>query len=138
MIVVSFLMFVLALVIGAVAAASLTGVLPRNRWAGVRTAESMRDDETFVMANKVAGPTNAAAALLLLVGGAAGLLLTGVFAIVALLACLIAAFVTAGIGGSIGARAAAAAPVEAAPGEEAGGCGHSCISCSLKDSCAPS
>jgi uncharacterized membrane protein len=132
-IVVSLLLFVLALVVGSVAAASLTGKLPRNRWAGVRTAESMRDDETFTMANKVAGPTTAAAALLLLVGGAAGLMLTGVFSVVAVLACLIAAFVTAGVGGSIGARAAAAKPVD-----EAGGCGHSCISCSLKDACAPS
>nr|WP_296776970.1 SdpI family protein [Rhodococcus sp. (in: high G+C Gram-positive bacteria)] len=134
MIVVSILLFVLALVVGSVAAMSLTGKLPRNRWAGVRTAESMRDDETFTMANKVAGPTNAAAALLLLVGGAAGLMLTGVFSVVAVVVCLVAAFVTAGIGGSIGARAAAAAK----PAEEAGGCGHSCISCSLKDACAPS
>lgn len=126
-------MFVLALVVGAVAAASLTGKLPRNRWAGVRTAESMRDDATFTMANKVAAPTSAAAALLLLVGGAAGLMLSGAFAVVAVIACVVAAFVTAGVGGSIGARAAASAPVE-----ETGDCGHSCISCSLKDACAPS
>jgi uncharacterized membrane protein len=132
-IVVSILLFVLALVVGLVAAASLAGKLPRNRWAGVRTTESMRDDETFVMANRVAGPTNAAAALLLFIGGAAAVLLTGAFAVVAVVACLIAAFVTAGVGGSIGARAAAVAPVP-----ETGGCGHSCISCSLKDACAPS
>lgn len=126
-------MFVLALVVGSVAAASLAGKLPRNRWAGVRTTESMRDDDTFVMANKVAAPTNAAAAFLVLIGGAAALMLTGAFAIIAVAACLIAAFVTAGVGGSIGARAAAAVPAEAT-----GGCGHSCISCSLKDACAPS
>lgn len=132
-IVVSILMFVLAIVVGSVAAASVAGKLPRNRWAGVRTPESMRDDDTFVMANKVAGPTNAAAALLLLIGGAAAVMLTGAFAIVAVIACVIAAVLTAGVGGSIGARAAAAKPVE-----ETGGCGHSCISCSLKDACAPS
>ncbi|OZF03619.1 SdpI family protein [Rhodococcoides fascians] len=133
MIVVSILMFVLALVVGSVAAASLAGKLPRNRWAGVRTAESMRDDETFVMANKVAGPTTAASALLLLIGGAAALMLGGAFSIIAVVVCLLAAFVTAGVGGSIGARAAAAKPTS-----ETGGCGHSCISCSLKDACAPS
>lgn len=132
-IVVSILMFVLALVVGVVAALSLTGRLPRNRWAGVRTAESMRDEDTFVMANRVAGPTTAAAALLLLIGGAAALMLSGAFAVVAVVACLVASIVTAGVGGSIGARAAAAAPVE-----EADGCGHSCISCSLKDACQPS
>lgn len=126
-------MFVLALVVGSVAVASLAGKLPRNRWAGVRTAESLRDDDTFILANKVAGPTNAAAALLLLIGGAAAVMLSGAFAVVAVMACVIAAFVTAGFGGSIGARAAAAKPVE-----ETGGCGHSCISCSLKDACAPS
>ncbi|MGA9870336.1 MAG: SdpI family protein, partial [Rhodococcus sp. (in: high G+C Gram-positive bacteria)] len=70
MIVVSIVMFVLAVVVGAVAAASLSGRLPRNRWAGVRTAESMRDDETFALANKVAGPTTAASAVLLGIGGA--------------------------------------------------------------------
>ncbi|MET4047413.1 putative membrane protein [Rhodococcus sp. UYP5] len=132
--IVSVVMFVLALVVGAVATASLLGRLPRNRWAGVRTPESMRDDETFVMANRVAGPTNAAAALLLLIGGAASLMLSGAFAVVAVVACVLAAFVTAGIGGSIGARAAAAAPVPVAED----GCGHSCISCTLKDACQPS
>ncbi len=126
-------MFVLALVVGAVAVMSLTGKLPRNRWAGVRTAESMRDDAAFTTANKVAAPTSAAAALLLLIGGAAGLMLSGAFAIIAAAACVVAAFVTAAVGGSIGARTAAALPVE-----EADGCGHSCISCSLKDACAPS
>ncbi len=132
--IVSVVMFVLALVVGAVAVASLLGRLPRNRWAGVRTPESMRDDETFVMANRVAGPTNAAAALLLLIGGAAGLMLSGAFSVVAVVVCVLAALVTAGIGGSIGARAAAAAPVPVAED----GCGHACISCTLKDACQPS
>lgn len=126
-------MFVLALVVGSVAASALAGKLPRNRWAGVRTAESMRDDDTFVLANKIAAPTTAAAALLLFIGAAAALMLTGAFAVVAVVVCIIAAFVTAGVGGSVGARAAAAKPVE-----EVGGCGHACISCSLKDACAPS
>ncbi|MFT7023539.1 MAG: hypothetical protein ACJA07_002639 [Rhodococcus sp. (in: high G+C Gram-positive bacteria)] len=133
MIVVSILMFVLALVVGVVSALSLVGRLPRNRWAGVRTADSMRDDATFVTANKVAGPTTAAAAVLLLVGGAAGVALTGAAAVVAVIASAIAALVTAGAGGSIGARVAAATPAE-----DVGGCGHSCISCSLKDACQPS
>ena len=54
--------------------------------------------------------------------------------IVAVVVALVAALFIAAAGGSIGARAAAAVPKPA----EADGCGHSCISCSLKDACQPS
>lgn len=134
MLIVSIVMFVLALVVGIVAVASLAGRLPRNRFAGVRTAEAMRDDETFVLANRVAGPTTAAAALVLAIGGFGGLALGGVIGIAAVVVALAAAMFIAAAGGSIGARAAAAAPVPAAED----GCGHACTSCSLKDACQPS
>lgn len=130
---VSVVMFVLAVVVGTVAVMSLLGTLPRNRYAGVRTADSMRDDATFAMANRVAGPATAAAALILVVGGIAALVFAGALSIIAVLVTVVAAVLTAAAGGSIGARAAAAS----AP-EEVGGCGHSCISCSLKDACQPS
>ena len=55
------------------------------------------------------------------------------FGVVAAVLTTVAALVTAAYGGAMGTRAAAAVPVE-----ETGGCGHSCISCSLKDACQPS
>lgn len=133
-VIVSVVLFVLALVVGAVAALSLLGRLPRNRFAGVRSPEAMRDDETFVLANRVAGPTTAASALVLAIGGVAALALNGIAAVVGVVVALAAALFIAAAGGSIGARAAAAVPAPA----EADGCGQSCISCSLKDACQPS
>jgi uncharacterized membrane protein len=133
-VIVSVVLFVLALVVGAVAVASLLGRLPRNRFAGVRTAEAMRDDETFTLANRVAGPTTAASALVLAIGAVAALALSGIAAIVGVVVALVAALFIAAAGGTIGARAAAAVP----PPAEADGCGSSCISCSLKDACQPS
>lgn len=132
-VIVSVVLFVLAVVVGTVAVASLLGRLPRNRFAGVRTAEAMRDDESFVLANRVAGPTTAASALVLAIGGTAALALSGVLAMVAVAVSVVAAALISAAGGSIGARAAAAT----APAEEQG-CGQSCISCSLKDACQPS
>ena len=133
-VIVSVVLFVLALVVGAVAAMSLLGRLPRNRFAGVRTTEAMRDDETFTLANRVAGPTTAASALVLAIGAVAALALSGIAAVVGVVVALVAALFIAAAGGSIGARAAAAVP----PPAEADGCGSSCISCSLKDACQPS
>ena len=133
-VIVAVVLFVLALVVGAVAALSLLGRLPRNRFAGVRTADAMRDEEAFVLANRVAGPTTAASALVLALGAVAAVALSGVSALVAVVVALAAALFIAAAGGSIGARAAAAVPKPA----EADGCGQSCISCSLKDACQPS
>lgn len=132
MFIVAVVLFVLALAVGVVAVASLSGRLPRNRWAGVRTPASMRNDATFALANKVAGPTMLAAAGLLAIGGVGALLLDTLPGMIGVVVALVAAVVTAGTGGSIGARAAAAA----AP--EVGGCGHSCAACSLKGVCQPS
>ncbi|MEV0946940.1 SdpI family protein [Rhodococcus sp. NPDC049939] len=133
MLIVSILLFVLAVAVSGVAVAGLTERLPRNRWAGVRTPETLRDDQTFVLANKVAGPTLLASAGLLVIGGVAGILIGGAVGIGALLASVVAAGLTAASGGSIAARAAAAMP---AP--DTGACGSSCGACSLKDACQPS
>ena len=122
-----------AVALGTVAFLGLGGRLKRNSVAGVRTEASMRSDETFAVANKVAGPTTAAAAVLLLIGAVATMAPGGVFGVVAAVLATVAALVTAAYGGAMGTRAAAAVPVE-----ETGGCGHSCISCSLKDACQPS
>ncbi|MEE2035071.1 SdpI family protein, partial [Rhodococcus chondri] len=120
-----------ALVVGAVGVAALTGRLGRNRWAGVRTAESLRDDTTFTLANKVAAPSMLGAAALLALGGIAALTLPTVAGVIALAVTVVAALVTAGAGGSIGARVAAATK----PAED--GCGTSCGACSLRGACEP-
>lgn len=131
MLIVAVVLFVLALAVAAVGVAGLVGKLPRNRWAGIRTAEAMRDDDAFRLANKVAAPTMIAAGLLIAIGGAAVLALDGAFAVVALVVAVIAALFTAGAGASLATKAAAAVP-------ETGGCGHACTSCSLRDACLPS
>ncbi|WP_072691568.1 SdpI family protein, partial [Rhodococcus marinonascens] len=111
----------------------LTERLPRNRWAGVRTSETMRDDQSFALANKVAGPTLLGAAGLLAIGGIGGILIGGAVGIGALLVSVVAAALTAATGGTLGTRAAAAVP---APDTDA--CGSSCGACSLKGACQPS
>ncbi|QCQ93009.1 SdpI family protein [Rhodococcus sp. SGAir0479] len=130
MVIVAVVLFVAAVAIGALGVAGLTGRLGRNRWAGVRTPESLRDDETFALANKVAAPTMLAAAGVLVIGGLAGVLLDGVLPVAAAIVAVVAAFLLTAAGGTLGSRAAAAVP-------ETSGCGTSCGACSLKGACEP-
>ncbi|NLE81020.1 MAG: SdpI family protein [Rhodococcus sp.] len=133
MLIVSVVLLVLAVVLGGVAVAGFTERLPRNRWAGVRTPETMRDDETFALANKVAAPTVMASAVLLVIGSVAATLVDGALGLAAVGVSIVAAVITTAMGGVLGARTAAAMP---AP--DTGGCGSSCGACSLKDACQPS
>ncbi|MGC0366717.1 hypothetical protein ABH922_004701 [Rhodococcus sp. 27YEA15] len=110
MIVVAVVLFVLALAVGGVAVAGLIGKLPRNRWAGVRTEDSLRSEETFALANKVAAPTMLAASGVLVIGGVAALALGGLLGVAVAIIAVVAAVLTAGVGGSIGARAARCPP----------------------------
>ncbi len=130
--IVACLLFVLAVAVGAVGVAALTGKLSRNRWAGVRTADSLRDDEAFALTNKVAAPSMLGAAVLLAVGGVASLTLPVVGGVIAVIVTVVAAALTAGAGGSIAARVAAATKPA-----ESEGCGSSCGACSLKGMCEP-
>ncbi|OYD67370.1 SdpI family protein [Rhodococcus sp. OK302] len=164
MVIVAVVLFVLALAVGGVAVAGLIGKLPRNRWAGVRTPDTLRSEESFALANKVAGPTMAAAAGLLVIGGIAALTMNVAMGLGIALVAVVAALFTAGSGGAIGARAAAAMPepsgcgndcncghtdsatadqtpvakAEASAKEAASECGESsCGACSLKGACLP-
>ncbi|WP_430334882.1 SdpI family protein [Rhodococcus sp. ACT016] len=130
MVIVAVVLFIVAVALGAVGIAGLTGRLERNRWAGVRTPQSLRDDETFALANKVAAPTLLAAAGVLVIGGVAAILLDGALPIVAVIVAVVAAFFVAGAGGTLGSKAAGALP-------ETSGCGTSCGACSLKGACEP-
>lgn len=132
MLVVAVLLFAAALYFGAVGVLALAGRLRRNRFSGVRTPETLRSEEAFTLANKVAAPTVIAGAALFAAGGAATLLVDGWLAIAAAVVVLVAAFLTAGAGASLGIRAAAALPEP-----EQGACGNSCGGCSLRDACAP-
>lgn len=157
MIVVAVVLFVLALAVGGVAVAGLIGKLPRNRWAGIRTPDTLRSEESFALANKVAGPTMAAAAGLLVLGGIGALTMSTAMGLGIALVAVVGAVFTAGFGGSIGARAAAALPEQSGCGNDCN-CGHteepaaetpdakanaadcgtgSCGACSLKDACQP-
>ncbi|MBJ8347672.1 SdpI family protein [Antrihabitans sp. YC2-6] len=131
MLVVASLFVVLAVVAAVVGVAGLAGRLPRNRWVGIRTEDTLRDDAAFALANKVAAPTTIGAGLILFIGGIAALTFSTVAGIVAVVVTGVAAIAIAGIGGSIATRAAAVK-------EPAGGCGQACGGCSLKDACEPS
>jgi hypothetical protein len=161
-IVVAVVLFVLALAVGGVAVSGLIGKLPRNRWAGIRTPDTLRSEESFALANKVAGPTMAAAAGLLVLGGIAALTMSTAMGLGIALVAVVGAVFTAGFGGSIGARAAAALPEQSGCGNDCN-CGHteeparaepaaetpeakanaadcgtgSCGACALKDACQP-
>lgn len=124
------LLLVLAVYLGALSAAALLGKLPRNRWVGIRTEATLRDDDTFRVANQVAAPTQIAAAAALLLGGLASFKLDGVAGVIVIVVAIIAGLALMVIGASTGIRTAAAMP---AP--DTGACGNSCGACSLSDSC---
>ena len=108
MIVPAVILILLGLVLIVVAVASWRGRLPRNILAGVRTPTTMRSDQAFKVANKVAAPLTAAGGGVLMLGGVLAALLGKSSAGPALIAC---ALVCAGLcgGGAIkGVRAARA------------------------------
>lgn len=130
MVIVAVVLFLAAVALAAVGTAGLTGRLERNRWAGVRTPQSLRDDETFALANKVAAPSMLGAAAVLVIGGIATLILPTVAGVIATVVVLGAALFTVAAGGTLGSKAAGALP-------ETSGCGTSCGACSLKGACEP-
>lgn len=107
----------LGVVLAAVGILGLQGKLRRNRFVGVRTAASLRDDEAFLLANRVAGVPNVVAGVVALGSGAlviSGPVLIGVIGLVGVFAIAVA-------GGVMGHRAAEALPVKEAP-KGCGGC----------------
>lgn len=115
----------------AVAVLGARSALRRNRWAGVRTPATMASEAAFTLGNRAAAvPVGAAGAVgvaggAVLVAGAGG----AVFWIV-LAVSVVGLLVLAGIGGVVGDRAAAAAPVPAPVG-----CGGVCAGCDLVAGC---
>ncbi|MCA1655803.1 MAG: SdpI family protein [Pseudonocardiaceae bacterium] len=129
------LLALLSLVVGSVVAA--VGVLgflerlPRNRFAGVRTPATLRDDETFRVGNKVAGLPIAVAGVVAMVGGATAFAMTNTGGVVVTaLVGLVGMAAIAAAGGVLGHRAAEAVP-EPAPELPAGCKGCACGGCDL-------
>lgn len=122
---------VLALIFLTVGALGTTRKLPRNRWFGVRSAETMRNDDAFVVANRVAGPGLICAGAILAMGAILAFALGGGAGVILAFAAIVVGVVIAGVIGSFGIRAATT--VE----EPASDCGQSggCASCSLQKVC---
>ncbi|WP_238413099.1 SdpI family protein [Saccharothrix deserti] len=104
---------------GAVGFLGMRGGLHRNRFFGVRTKATLRDDETFALANKIAGVPNLAAGAIALVAAAAAALNPAVALVIGLVG-LVGSVVVASAGGVLGHRAAEAMPAPVAAG--CGGC----------------
>lgn len=126
------LALVLALVCLTAGVLGAASRLPRNRWLGVRSTETLHSDEAFVLANRVAGPGVICAGIVLAFGGALAAALGGGVGLIVAVAAIAVGTAIAGLVGSLGIRAAAAAP------EPASDCGVSggCTSCSLQTMCS--
>lgn len=111
---------VLGVALGAVGLLGLQGKLRRNRFVGVRTAAALRDDETFTVANRIAGIPNVAAGVVGVVSGAVAFVVPAL-SITAGIIGLVGALVIAVAGGLMGHRAAEAVPEPVKP-KGCGGC----------------
>ena len=134
MFVVALVPLLVGLVVASVGLLGFTERLPRNRFGGVRTPATLRDDETFRVGNKVAGLPIAVGGAVGILGGGAALAMTGTAAIIvtAVLA-LLGTLVIAGAGGVLGHRAAEAVP-EPEPELPAGCKGCQCGGCGISKS----
>ncbi|WP_447009542.1 SdpI family protein [Saccharothrix hoggarensis] len=104
---------------GTIGFLGVRGLLHRNRFFGVRTKATLRDDETFALANKIAGVPNVAAGAIALASAAAAALNPALLPVIGLIG-LVGSVVVAGAGGVLGHRAAEAMPEQAPAG--CGGC----------------
>jgi hypothetical protein len=129
------LLVVLGVALLTIAVLGLRRKLRRNRWAGVRTAASLRSEAAFAVANQVAAAPLGAAGGVGLVGGGALLAgATGVLGWTLAAVSVIAVFVLTGVGGVAGDRAAGAVPE---PEQALSTCAGTCAGCDLVASCRP-
>jgi hypothetical protein len=124
---------VVGLIVATVGVLGFRERLPRNRFAGVRTPATLRDDETFRVGNKVAGLPIAVGGGVGIVGGVVGLALTGIAAVVVMVLALLGLGAIAAAGGVLGHRAAEAVPAPE-PALPAGCKGCQCGGCEIAKS----
>jgi SdpI/YfhL protein family len=124
---------VVGLVVAVVGVLGFLERLPRNRFGGVRTPATLRDDETFRIGNKVAGLPIAVGGAVGILGGAVGLAMTGSAGIVVAVLGLVGTIGITAAGGVQGHRAAEAVP-EPAPELPAGCAGCQCGGCDIAKS----
>lgn len=105
--------------------------LPRNRWAGVRTVNTLRDDETFAVGNQVGAPLTLGGGGIAVLGGLVALTApaTSVAGTLVVLTGLGALGLTIA-GGVLGDRAAQRVPMPTL-----GGCAGVCTGCDLVEGC---
>lgn len=159
-IVVAVLLLALAGLWAVVGVRGLRGSLERNRWFGVRADETMRSEEAFRVANRVAAPGMLGSSAILALGAVASLAVDSAWWILFAGVALVAALVIVGLVSGLAVRAAATVPVEEAgcsccsgheegaghehtptggetPSDPAADCGtSSCGACSLKGICS--
>lgn len=134
MFVVALVPLVVGLVVASVGTLGFLGRLPRNRFGGVRTPATLRDDEAFRVGNKVAGLPIAVGGAVGILGGGLAFAMTGTAAlIVTSVLALLGMLVIAGAGGVLGHRAAEAVP-EPEPELPAGCKGCQCGGCGITKS----
>ena len=105
MIVATVILILAGLALIVVAVASWQERLPRNSLAGVRTPSTMRSDQAFKVANKVAAPLTAAGGVVLALGGVLATALGKSSAGPVLIACALACAVLCVVGAIKGVRA---------------------------------
>lgn len=127
-VVVTVLLVAGAVALAGIGTAGLLGRLPRNRFAGVRTPDSLASVDAFGVANRVAAPGVLAGALALLLGAFAPTAFGALVGTVVAVAALVVGLVAVAAGGAAGTRAAAAVP---APAQCAPTACASCTGCSL-------
>lgn len=130
---VALLPLAVGLVVAVVGVLGFLERLPRNRFGGVRTPATLRDDETFRVGNKVAGLPIAVGGAVGVVGGGVALVMTGAAAVVVAVVALLGALFIAAAGGVLGHRAAEAVPAPA-PEVPAGCKGCQCGGCDIAKS----
>nr|WP_130345360.1 SdpI family protein [Herbihabitans rhizosphaerae] len=124
MIVLTALLVLLGAAVAVVGYLGLAERLPRNRFSGVRTEATMRDDDAFRVGNKVAGAPILAGGLVAVAGGAiAWVMPSTAGAIVSMLLGAVGMVVIAVAGGIVGHRAAAATPKAMPAGCKGCACG---------------
>lgn len=128
------LLVLAGLVLLAVAVLGARGRLRRNRWIGVRTAETLASDGAFALANRVAAAPVGAAGAVALVGGVVLLAgPVGTVAVVVLAVSVVGTLVLGAFGGMVGQRAAASVVEAPAPAP----CAGVCAGCDLVAGCRP-